>query len=160
VGKRSKPVLQERFIWYPVRSAPSPNRSARFRSWPAGRRSSVGHWAVQTLSQKAGQNRLTPTGATRSGYRLAEKRLEILLVGHFERGKFPFARKVAQGLNPLNRKRLLKSLEPLRVTKCPFANLPVNRTGHWGEGVTAEEMGDICWVRPEIVATIKFAEWT
>src|SRR3974390_3014592 len=32
--------------------------------------------------------------------------------------------------------------------------------GHWGEGVTAEEMGDYCWVRPEIVATIKFAEWT
>src|SRR6516225_5054668 len=25
--------------------------------------------------------------------------------------------------------------------------------GHWGEGVTAEGMGDYCWVRPEMAAT-------
>jgi hypothetical protein len=30
----------------------------------------------------------------------------------------------------------------------------------WGEGVTAEEMGDYIWLRPETVAEIKFAEWT
>jgi bifunctional non-homologous end joining protein LigD len=34
------------------------------------------------------------------------------------------------------------------------------RHAHWGEGVTAEEMSDYVWLRPEIEAEIKFAEWT
>ena len=53
-----------------------------------------------------------------------------------------------------------KVLEPLRVEKCPFTNLPTIKVGHWGEGVTVEEMSDYIWLRPEIVAEVKFAEWT
>jgi DNA ligase D-like protein (predicted ligase) len=94
------------------------------------------------------------------GFRLDGKRLELLLVGYFENGKLLFAGKVHQGLNPANRRALLKVLEPLRVEKCPFGNLPTPKTGQWGEGVPAEEMGDYVWLRPEIVAQIKFAEWT
>jgi hypothetical protein len=54
----------------------------------------------------------------------------------------------------------------LRWTKnCPFANLPASSGGqppgseHWGEGVTADEMADYTWLRPEIGAEIKFTEW-
>jgi hypothetical protein len=68
--------------------------------------------------------------------------------------------KVHQRLNPMNRKALLKVLEPLRVTKCLVVNLSTSRTGHWGEGVTADEMADYCWVKPELLATIKYTEWT
>src|SRR5579871_3504994 len=57
-------------------------------------------------------------------YRLDGKRLEILLVGYVEGEKLLFAAKVHQGLNPANRRALLKALEPLAVKKCPFANLP------------------------------------
>ena len=46
------------------------------------------------------------------------------------------------------------------MPKCPFVNLPSSKTGHWGEGVTAEQMRDYVWLRPEVVAEIKFAEWT
>jgi bifunctional non-homologous end joining protein LigD len=53
-----------------------------------------------------------------------------------------FAGKVHQGLNPANRRALLKILQPLATDKCPFANLPTSKSGNWGEGVTAEEMGD------------------
>jgi hypothetical protein len=28
------------------------------------------------------------------------------------------------------------------IEQCPFANLPPNRSGYWGEGVTAKEMPD------------------
>jgi len=94
------------------------------------------------------------------GFRLDGKRLELLLVGYFENKKLLFAGKVHQGLNPANRRALLKALQPLSVEKCAFANLPTSRTGHWGEGVTAEEMGDYLWLKPETVAEIKFAEWT
>jgi bifunctional non-homologous end joining protein LigD len=55
---------------------------------------------------------------------------------------------------------LLKVLKPLATTKCPFANLPSSKAGHWEEGVTTAEMGAYVWLRPEIVAAIKFAEWT
>jgi DNA ligase D-like protein (predicted ligase) len=94
------------------------------------------------------------------GFRLDGKRLELLLVGYFEGNKLLFAGKVHQGLNPANRRMLLKALQPLAVEKCSFANLPTTKSGHWGEGVTADEMGDYVWLRPEIVVEIKFAEWT
>jgi ATP-dependent DNA ligase len=76
--------------------------------------------------------------------------------------KLLFAAKVHQGLNPANRRALLKLLQPLATKQCPFANLPTvaGRKAHWGEGVTAEEMADYTWLRPEIEAEIKFAEWT
>ena len=94
------------------------------------------------------------------GFRLDGKRLELLLVGFFEGKKLLFAGKVHQGLNPANRSALLKTLQPLQIEKCAFANLPTSKSGHWGEGVTAEEMGDYVWLRPVTVAGIKFAEWT
>jgi bifunctional non-homologous end joining protein LigD len=93
-------------------------------------------------------------------YRLDGKRLELLLVGYLENRKLLFAGKVHQGLNPANRRALLKVLEPLRVEQCPFANLPTTKSGHWGEGVTLEEMGDYVWLKPQTEAEIKFAEWT
>jgi bifunctional non-homologous end joining protein LigD len=93
-------------------------------------------------------------------YRLDARRLELLLVGYFEKNKLLFAGKVHQGLNPANRRALLKTLEPLRVAKCPFTNLPTAKSGHWGEGVATEEMNEYVWLKPEAVAEIKFTEWT
>jgi ATP-dependent DNA ligase len=51
---------------------------------------------------------------------------------------------------------------------CPRTDAPssptsptvAGRQAHWGEGVTADEMADYIWLRPEIEAEIKFAEWT
>ncbi len=93
-------------------------------------------------------------------FRLDGKRLELLLVGVFENGKLLFAGKVHQGLNPANRKSLLEVLQPLGIEKCPFTNLLTSKKSHWGEGVTAEEKGDYVWLKPEVVAEVKFAEWT
>jgi hypothetical protein len=67
------------------------------------------------------------------GYRLDGKRLDLFLVGYFEKSKLLFAAKVHQGLNPFRRALLLKTLSPLRVDKCPFANLPSRKKGHWGK---------------------------
>jgi bifunctional non-homologous end joining protein LigD len=88
------------------------------------------------------------------------KVLELLLVGYLDAGKLLFAAKVHQGLNPANRRALLKVLQPLATDKCPFTNLPTPKSGHWGEGVTADEMADYIWLRPEIEGEIKYAEWT
>jgi len=118
--------------------------------YEAGRRSN--HWLKLPLKPK--QEFLV------GAFRLDGKRLELLLVGYFENGKLIFAGKVHQGLNPANRAALLKILQPLRCDKCLFANLPTGKRGHFGEGVTAEEMTDYIWLRPQVVADIGFAEWT
>jgi ATP-dependent DNA ligase len=94
------------------------------------------------------------------GYRPEGSTLELILIGYYERKKLLFAGKVRQGLNPGLRHKLLTIFKPLSTVRCHFVNLPTSKTGHWGEGVTAEDMKDYVWVKPEIVAEIKFTEWT
>jgi len=94
------------------------------------------------------------------GYRPEGSNLELVLVGYYEKKEFLFAGKVRNGLNPATRRKILTILRPLSTAQCPFANLPSSRTGHWGEGVTAEDMKDYVWLKPEVVAEIKFTEWT
>jgi ATP-dependent DNA ligase len=36
----------------------------------------------------------------------------------------------------------------------------VAKSDHFGESVTASEMNDYMWVRPCLVAQVKFTEWT
>jgi hypothetical protein len=40
------------------------------------------------------------------------------------------------------------------------ADLPNSKTSHWGAGVTAEEMKEMQWVKPKLVAQVRFVEWT
>jgi bifunctional non-homologous end joining protein LigD len=94
------------------------------------------------------------------GYRPEGASLELLLVGYYEAGKLLFAGKVRQGLNPAIRATLAKGLQPIRTATCPFTDLPNSKKGHWGEGVTVEEMNDYVWLEPRVVAEVKFTEWT
>jgi bifunctional non-homologous end joining protein LigD len=34
------------------------------------------------------------------------------------------------------------------------------KKSRWGEGITAEDMLTLTWVRPSLVAEIEFTEWT
>src|SRR5438477_10912078 len=56
--------------------------------------------------------------------------------------------------------KLLAAMRPYLTTKCPFANLPSSRTSHFGEGITTEEMKELCWLKPTLVAQISFNGWT
>ena len=51
-------------------------------------------------------------------------------------------------------------MRPCLTSECPFANLPSSRTSHFGEGITTEEMKELCWLKPKVVAQIGFTEWT
>jgi bifunctional non-homologous end joining protein LigD len=94
------------------------------------------------------------------GYRPDRETFQSLLVGHYEEGELIFADKVRQGFNPASRAALFKRMRPLATRKCPFVNLPTSRKSHFGEGVTAEEMSKLKWLRPELVAQCSFTEWT
>jgi bifunctional non-homologous end joining protein LigD len=63
-------------------------------------------------------------------------------------------------LTPAIRADVFQRMRSLETRKCPFANLPTGRSGHWGEGITAEEMRTLHWVKPRLVVEVSFAEWT
>jgi bifunctional non-homologous end joining protein LigD len=86
--------------------------------------------------------------------------LDALLVGYYEATKLQFAGKVRAGFTPHIRRELVARLKPLATSTCPFANLPDAGTGHWGGGITAQQMREMQWARPELVAQIRFTEWT
>jgi hypothetical protein len=59
---------------------------------------------------------------------------------------------------PRVRAALFPAMRPLQIEKCPFVNLPEKRRTI--NAITAEEMKNCRWVRPELVAQVEFAEWT
>jgi bifunctional non-homologous end joining protein LigD len=94
------------------------------------------------------------------GYKPDAGSFQSILVGYYEAKKLMFAGKVRQGFNPPSRARLLDQMRPLRTERCPFANLPTSKKSHFGEGITADEMAELCWLRPLLVAQVSFTEWT
>jgi len=86
--------------------------------------------------------------------------LDAILVGYYQGRKLQFAGKVRAGFTPHIRREVLERLKPLATVTCPFANLPDASTGRWGGGITAEEMREMQWTRPELVAQVRFTEWT
>jgi bifunctional non-homologous end joining protein LigD len=94
------------------------------------------------------------------GYKPTASAFDSLLVGYYEGRRLLCAGKVRNGFTPALRARVLDAMRQLQTPRCPFANLPSSRSSHWGEGITAEEMAVIHWVKPALVAEVSFAEWT
>jgi bifunctional non-homologous end joining protein LigD len=83
-----------------------------------------------------------------------------ILVGHHRDGRLVYAGKVGTGFNQATLAELHRRFERLRQAKCPFADLPRKRKPRFGSGMTAGEMRRVTWLRPRLVAQVKFAEWT
>jgi bifunctional non-homologous end joining protein LigD len=94
------------------------------------------------------------------GYKPDARSFQSILVGYHEARKLLFAGKVRQGFNPYVRAKVLEAMRPCLTTNCPFDNLPSSRTSHFGEGITTDEMKELCWLKPKLVAQISFTEWT
>jgi len=122
----------------------------RRSSYTAGRRSDA--W----IKVRFAQHQELVVG----GYKPAAASFDSLLVGYYDGRKLIYAGKVRNGFTPAVRAHLFDALQPLDTPRCPFVNLPSARSGHWGEGISADEMTLIRWVTPAIVAEVSFAEWT
>ena len=94
------------------------------------------------------------------GYRPGSNGVDALLVGYHDGTGLRFAGKVRAGFVPHLRREVLKALKPHHVSDCPFVDLPQSKSSRWGGGVTAEEMREMQWVKPDLVAQIRFVEWT
>jgi bifunctional non-homologous end joining protein LigD len=94
------------------------------------------------------------------GYRPGSNGVDALLVGHHDATGLRFAGKVRAGFVPHVRREVFKALKPHHVDECPFVDLPNSKSSRWGGGVTADEMREMQWVRPTLVAQVRFVEWT
>jgi DNA ligase D-like protein (predicted ligase) len=95
------------------------------------------------------------------GYKPAGDTFDSVLVGYAEGQRFLYAGKVRAGFTPRTRGEVFEQIREHPVSRCPFVNLP-NSTGksHWGEGITAEDMIALRWVKPRVVIEVGFTEWT
>lgn len=83
-----------------------------------------------------------------------------ILVGHYRARQLIYAGKVGTGFD----QALLRSLHEKFMSRmreaCPFENLPMKHQPLFGEGMTRTAMKQVTWIKPELVAQVKFAEWT
>lgn len=94
------------------------------------------------------------------GYRPGNQGIDALLVGYYDKRQLKYAGSVRAGFTPHSRRDVFALVKPLHVSRCPFVDLPNSKTSHWGGGITPEQMDEMQWVKPELVAQIRFVEWT
>ena len=95
------------------------------------------------------------------GYSPGNQTFESVLLGYYDTGGLKFAARLRAGFTPLTRRATFERISKHERRSCPFSNLP-NSTGgsRWGEGITAEDMKGMRWVRPLQVVQVAFVEWT
>ncbi len=85
---------------------------------------------------------------------------DALIVGFYRGKDLVYAAKVRAGFIPATRRDVFQAMKDLKISKCPFVNLPEKGEGRWGQGLTAEKMKQCIWVKPKVVVRIDFLEWT
>jgi len=94
------------------------------------------------------------------GYTPGGNGFDALILGFYRGKDLLFSARVRAGFVPATRRQVFAKIKALKVSKCPFANLPEQSEGRWGQGLTAEKMKSCVWLKPKIVVRIDFAEWT
>jgi bifunctional non-homologous end joining protein LigD len=94
------------------------------------------------------------------GYTVGIDPFDALIVGCYEGRQLRYVSRVKAGFNPPLRRELFAVLKILETRGCPFANLPEPRRYRWDVGLTEADMENCRWLRPKLVAQIKFTEWT
>jgi bifunctional non-homologous end joining protein LigD len=82
------------------------------------------------------------------GYTQGERQyFGALILGTYEKNKLLWAGNVGTGFDQKLVKDIYDRLQPLKTSRCPFAEKP-------------KLPKDVAWVRPELVCTVKYGEWT
>jgi bifunctional non-homologous end joining protein LigD len=80
-----------------------------------------------------------------------------LLIGYYDiNDELQFASSVGSGLKDTQLAKIRKQLDELQIDESPFVNPPSVVGNRWRAGHAAT----CYWVKPELVAQVKFASWT
>jgi DNA ligase D-like protein (predicted ligase) len=83
--------------------------------------------------------------------------LGALLLAYYDPGgRLVYAGRVGSGINTAELQRLWRRLQPLATDKMPL-DLPPPRSTRFGSPLV---LSRVHWVRPEVVAEVKFLTWT
>ncbi len=121
-------------------------------AYEAGKRS--GAWVKYKLDR---EQEFVVGGYRPSGVRDG---FDLLLIGYYDNRKLRYAAKLRAGFTPHSKREIASRFQKLITTKCPFTELPVGKSGRWGEGLTEEDLQKIVWLKPKIVVRSQFVEWT
>jgi DNA ligase D-like protein (predicted ligase) len=94
------------------------------------------------------------------GYTIGGRGFDALVFGYYEGDRLIYAARTRNGFTPRLRETLARRFRSLETAECPFANLPEEKSGRWGTGLTAAKMRDCRWLRPVLVGLFEFVEWT
>ena len=83
--------------------------------------------------------------------------LGALLLGYYDPdGRLVYAGRAGTGINTAELERLWRRLQPLAISKMPL-EVPPPRNSRFGSPLV---LSRVHWVRPELVAEVKFLTWT
>jgi bifunctional non-homologous end joining protein LigD len=94
------------------------------------------------------------------GYTRGPQTFDALVFGYYEGDELIYVARTRNGFTPVTRAQLFRRLKGLEIDHCPFANLPEERSGRWGQGLTKAKMAECQWLRPALVGQFEFLEWT
>jgi ATP-dependent DNA ligase len=80
----------------------------------------------------------------------------LLLACYDTEGRLVYAGRAGVGINEAELERLWRRLQPLATREMPL-DLPPPRTSRFGSPLV---LSRVHWVRPELVAEVKFLTWT
>ncbi len=119
-----------------------------------GRRSGAWIKLKCVLEQEFVIGGFTPPGGSREHF-------GALLVGYHDKKGLAYCGKVGTGFDQAFLRSLYGKMQRLETKSCPFQGLPESKTaGRWNQRLTPAEFSKCRWVKPKLVAQIKFAEWT
>jgi bifunctional non-homologous end joining protein LigD len=94
------------------------------------------------------------------GYTHGTRTFDALVFGYYEGDRLIYVARTRNGFTPISRAHLFKRFKGLETNECPFVNLPEARSGRWGQGLTADKMAEVRWLKPVLVGRFEFLEWT
>jgi bifunctional non-homologous end joining protein LigD len=94
------------------------------------------------------------------GYTPSGANFDALIFGYYTGDQLMYAARTRNGFTPSSRAQLYRLFRDLETPSCPFHNLPEALSGRWGEGLTADKMKDCHWLRPVLVGSFEYVEWT
>jgi len=94
------------------------------------------------------------------GYTIGTNTFDALIFGYYDDDRLIYAARTRNGFTPALRAQLFRKFRGLETPDCPFANLPEEKSGRWGQGLTKAKMKDCRWLKPQLVGQFEFLEWT
>ena len=94
------------------------------------------------------------------GYTRGTNTFDALIFGYYEGKNLIYVARTRSGFTPATRAQLFRKFKGLEVDGCPFVNLPEEKSGRWGQGLTKTKMAQCQWLKPVLVGQFEFLEWT